>query len=112
MVQRTHTVLSDDVDGTEAEETVSFGLDGVSYEIDLSADNAAALRRAVALYVEHGRAVTSRRTATAHATGGTGTGPGLDSGAVRAWAREQGIPVNSRGRVPAEVVEQYAAAGH
>ncbi|GAB3459308.1 Lsr2 family protein [Kineococcus endophyticus] len=109
MVQRTHPVLTDDVDGSDAVETVAFALDGVPYEIDLSAQNAAALRRAVSLYVEHGRALAPRRGPGRPADG---PGTGVDSGAVRAWARENGVPVNSRGRVPAEVVEQYVAAGH
>lgn len=106
MVQRTHSVLTDDVDGSEAVETVVFALDGVPYEIDLSERNASALRQALSPYVEHARALTPRRRPADR------PGTGVDSGAVRAWARENGVPVNSRGRVPAEVVEQYVAAGH
>ncbi|MEZ0494259.1 Lsr2 family protein [Kineococcus sp. TBRC 1896] len=109
MAQRSHTVLTDDVDGGQAVETVAFGLDGVSYEIDLSTTNAAALRRAVSPYLEHGRALTSRRRST-RTTGarvpgttdaGTGAGSGADGGAVHAWAREDDVPVDGWSRGPA-----------
>ena len=61
MAQKVHIVLVDDLDGTEATETVSFGLDGTSYEIDLNDKNAAALRDALAGYVGHARKVSGAR---------------------------------------------------
>lgn len=108
MAQRVEVVLVDDLDGGPAEETVQFSLDGVSYEIDLNADNAAALRDAVAVYVGHGRRVGGRRTSSR--AGARRSGGSSQTAQVRAWAREQGLPVNERGRIPADIVAQYEAA--
>ena len=112
MAQKIHVVLEDDLDGSEATETVSFALDGTSYEIDLNDEHAQALRDALAPYVGHGRKVTGggrrgggRRTSTA---GGTTSGPAAKE--IRDWARENGYDVPDRGRVSAEVREAYAAA--
>lgn len=108
MAQRVEVVLVDDLDGGPAEETVQFSLDGVSYEIDLNGDNAAALRDAMAVYVGHARRVGGRRASgrsSARRSGGTS-----ETAAIRAWAREQGLPVNERGRVPGDIVAQYEAA--
>lgn len=104
MAQRVHIVLEDDVDGSEAAETVSFSLDGVSYEIDLSEQNAAKLRDELALWVDHARRVGGRRS--------TGKKPGKGSAAndIRAWAQAQGMQVSARGRVSAEVREAYEKA--
>jgi len=115
VAQRTTVVLTDDVDGGEASETVQFGLEGVQYEIDLSEENAEKLRRAVSLYVEHGRRIGGRRsTAGSGSSGGSGggapEGDGVDNAAVRAWAREQGIEVSDRGRIKAEVIQQFQDA--
>ena len=113
MAQRTTVVLTDDVDGGEASETVRFGLEGTHYEIDLSAPNAERLRRALAPYVEHGRRVGGRRTGSATPSAGAaaprpdGDGEAVDGAAVRAWARENGIEVSDRGRIKSEVVERY-----
>ena len=107
MAQKIHIVLEDDLDGSEATETVSFGLDGTSYEIDLNEKNAAALRDALAIYVGHGRKVGAaprrgRRSAASSA------GPSAKE--IRDWARANGHEVPDRGRVSAEVREAYAAA--
>ncbi|MEZ0163890.1 Lsr2 family protein [Kineococcus sp. LSe6-4] len=113
MVQRTGPRLTDDGDqpqDPQPVQTVRFGLDGLAYEIDLTASDAAALRRALAPYVEHGRVTPARRAGATRRRGGTGAGPVVDSAAVRAWARKRGVPVTSRGRVPAGVIEQYLAA--
>ncbi len=116
MAQRVNVVLVDDIDGSEAAETVTFGLDGAQYEIDLSADNADKLREALAPYVGHGRRAGGRRRAGG---GGAGRSSGSRSAAssgspsaaeVRAWARENGWDVPERGRVSAEVREAYDAA--
>ncbi|NAZ84257.1 Lsr2 family protein [Kineococcus sp. R8] len=115
MAQRTTVVLTDDVDGGEASETVQFGIEGVQYEIDLNADNAEKLRRAVSLYVEHGRRVGGRRSSAPGGTGGGTAAPagdGVDNAAVRAWAREQGIEVSDRGRIKSEVIQQFKDAGN
>ena len=109
MAQQTSVILTDDIDGGKAVETVSFGLDGKQYEIDLGAKNAKNLRKAVAAYIDAGRKVTTSRTreATKKAAGPSG---GSDLTAVRAWANENGIPVASRGRIAASIKEQYLAA--
>ena len=115
MAQRVNVVLVDDLDGSEAAETVNFGLDGASYEIDLSADNAAKLREALAVYAGHGRRTGGRRKGGAQGNGaGTrsaaagATGPSASE--IRAWARENGFDVPERGRVSSEVREAFLAA--
>lgn len=110
MAQRVNVVLVDDLDGSEATETVKFGLDGVDYEIDLSDGNAAKLREAVALYVGHARRTGGRRRSGA-ATAATSRDAGGPSAAeIRTWARENGWDVPERGRVSSEVREAYLAA--
>ena len=116
MAQKVHVVMVDDIDQGEADETVSFGLDGVDYEIDLSADNAAALRDALAPYVGSARKVKGRRSG---GSGGGRRGGGRrgsrrsnapSAADMRAWAREQGYTLSDRGRVPAEIRDAYLAA--
>jgi hypothetical protein len=100
-------MLTDDIDGSEATETVSFSLDGASYEIDLNAKNAAALRGIVAPYVGAARkAGRSRGVAVRRSRGGRGH----DLGAVREWARANGHQVSDRGRISAAVQEAYDSA--
>ena len=112
MAQKVNIVLVDDLDGTEATETVTFGLDGTTYEIDLNDANAAALREALSGYVGHARKVSSARRGGAG--GGSrrssGGGSGVDTKAVREWARANGHQVSERGRVPASVIAAYEAA--
>src|SRR6476469_2274290 len=111
MAQKVNIVLVDDIDGSEATETVSFGLDGTSYEIDLNDANAAALRDALAAYVGHARKVGSarrgRRTPAAAAAAAAG---GPSAREIRDWARSNGYDVPDRGRVSAEVREEFDAA--
>ena len=106
MAQKVTVELEDDLDGGPAEETVRFGVDGSVYEIDLSAKNAAALRRKLAPFIEHARKAGrgSRRRP------GRTASSRERSGDIRAWAKDQGIAVSDRGRIPASVVEQYEAA--
>lgn len=108
MAQKVHIVLVDDLDGSEATETVSFGLDGVSYEIDLNDKNAAALRDAMAGYVGHARKVGSATRRARKSGGGSSNGPSAKD--VREWARANGHDVPDRGRVSAEVRAAYEAA--
>jgi len=103
-------MLVDDLDEGPADETVSFAVDGASYEIDLSSRNATALRDALAPYVgaarKAGRSGGSRQsTSRPRSSGG-----GAKTGDVRAWARSQGLKVNERGRIPANIQQQYDAA--
>lgn len=111
MAQRVNVVLEDDIDGSDADETVTFALDGVNYEIDLSAANADKLREALALYTSHGRKTSGRRRTGSPARKSSGSSAGGPSAAdIRSWARENGHDVPERGRVSAEVREAYAAA--
>ena len=102
MAQKVQVVLVDDVDGGEATETVSFTVDGVGYEVDLSAENAAKFRSAVEPWISAGRRVSGRKSA---ARGRAGS----DAGKIRAWAKANGYDVSERGRVSAKVREAYAA---
>jgi hypothetical protein len=106
MATRTTVALEDDLDGGPADETMRFALGGAEYEIDLSKQNARRFRRQLAPFVEHARQAGrgSRRRA-----GRTGSDRERSS-AIRAWAREQGIGVSERGRIPASVIERYDAA--
>lgn len=106
MAQKVQVVLVDDLDGGAADETVAFALDGVGYEIDLSDAHAAELREVFARYVGHARKA-ARGSAPRRGRSSRGSG---NSAEIRAWAKAQGLKVNERGRVPADVVAQYEAA--
>ena len=111
MAQRVNVVLVDDLDGSDAAETLTFALDGVDYEIDLSDQHAAQLRDAMSMYVGHARRTGGRRRSGRRSTGGSTSGSdGTSAADIRAWARENGWEVSERGRVSAEVREAYAAA--
>ena len=109
MAQQKSVTLIDDLDGGKAAETITFGLDGASYEIDLSKKNATALRKAVADFVEHGRRVKAG-SAPAKAQRRPVPRLGPNPAAVRFWATTQGVAVSARGRVPAHLIAQYEAA--
>ena len=106
MAQKVTVVLEDDLTGGPAEQTVRFAFEGADYEIDLSAKNAAAFGKQLAPYIEHarkaGRLSVSRSGRTAANR--------QRSGDVRAWAKEHGLAVSERGRIPASVMERYQAA--
>lgn len=113
MAKITQVTLVDDLDGGAADETVLFGLDGDAYEIDLSEANAQALRDLLAPYLDKARKAETRtpaRKSTATRSAGAGAGSGTPTSVIRAWAIETGHPVNTRGRIPAEVVAAYEAA--
>lgn len=120
MAQKIQVILVDDIDGGEAEETVSFSLDGVAYEIDLSTPNAEKLREAFALYVGSARRVGGRSQprgrrgssspSTPARSGDGGSGGSGEVAAIREWARTNGHQVNERGRIAASVREAYEAA--
>ena len=109
MAQKVQTLFIDDIDGGAADGTVRFGLDGTDYEIDLSGEHNDELHKALERYIAHGRKVggAARRSAR---NGGRRASSGIDTTAVRTWAREQGIDIKERGRVPANVVAKYQAA--
>jgi Lsr2 len=104
MAQRVVVTLSDDLDGGAAEETIAFGLDGKSYEIDLSSANADKLRDALLPYLEAGR----RRSRSGKAYKRTSLTS--DPATVRAWARSNGFDVPPRGRIPKKVYEAHTEA--
>ncbi|MCQ9162589.1 MULTISPECIES: Lsr2 family protein [unclassified Arthrobacter] len=109
MAQKIHVTLVDDLDQSPADENVTFGLDGISYEIDLSAKNAGELREALAKYIgagrrAGGRAVRGRGTATAAPKSKS------DVAEIRTWAKDNGYEVHERGRIQAEIRNAYYAA--
>lgn len=108
MAQRTLIQLLDDIDGTEAAETVSFGLDGTAYEIDLNEKNAAALRKALSKFVPNARKVSKNRPQAAgrKSSQASKNPPKL----VREWAKSNGYTVPDRGRIPEDVQAAYDAA--
>lgn len=111
MAQKVQIVLEDDLagDGSPADETVTFGLDGTTYEIDLNDKNAKGLRKALDMYVAHARKVTGGKGRTAKkSTSSKADGPAPAD--IRAWAKENGHEVPERGRIPANVREAYEAA--
>lgn len=107
MAQKTVITLIDDLNGTVIEEgkgeTISFSLDGINYQIDLTSDNAEGLREALRPYLAKARKVT-RPTAVRSTSGAR---PKQDLSAVRTWLREQGHKVSERGRIPATLLEEY-----
>lgn len=103
MARTVITTLVDDLDGSEADQTVSFSLDGRHYEIDLNADNAAQLRESLAGFVQAARRRGPQRTPRRAA----GQPP---QRAVRDWADANGIEVSSRGPIPQSIIDQYTAA--
>ena len=109
MAQKIQTLYIDDLDGTQAEGTVRFGLDGTEYEIDLNAEHAQALRHALARYVHAARRAGGGTRRPARSRRG-GRASGLNTTEVREWAKAQGIDVKDRGRVPAELVIKFKAA--
>jgi hypothetical protein len=106
MAQKVTVALEDDLDRGPADETVRFGIGGAHYEIDLSTSNAAAFRRQLAPFIEH-----ARRAGREPRRGPGRTASSRERSAdIRAWAKDQGIAVSERGRIPASVVAQYEAA--
>ncbi len=110
MAQKVNIVLVDDLDGTEATETVTFGLDGSTYEIDLNDGNASSLREALAGYVGHARKVAGGGRRGGRKSSGGSSSSKSNSKDVREWAKGQGMDVSERGRIPAEVQQAYDAA--
>jgi len=106
MAQKIDVALEDDLDGGPADETVRFGIGGAEYEIDLSNKNATAFRRQLAPFVDHARKTGRGQRRRP----GRSTSSRDRSGGIRAWAKSQGIAVSDRGRIPANVAEQYQAA--
>ena len=117
MARRVIVELVDDLDGEPADDTVRFGLDEVTYEIDLSQQHVAELRDSFARYVAHARKVSTRtparRRPASSADGDTSRKPGRSTSdreqnaAIRTWARAHGKDISDRGRIPAHVLTEY-----
>lgn len=106
MAQRVEVILIDDIDGSTAVETITFGLDGVSYEIDLSEAHAKKLREDFAQWTGHARRTPGgRRTTTRRTSARRG-----NVSEIREWARANGYQVSDRGRISSEIQEAYAKA--
>lgn len=109
VAQKVQVLLVDDLDGGEADETVTFALDGKSYEIDLTTANADKLRGLLEDYIKSGRR-TGGRGSAARAKARSSAGSSEETAAIRAWAKEQGLDVNDRGRVSRAVRQAYEDA--
>jgi len=107
MAQKVQVLLVDDLDGSQADETVTFGLDGVSYEIDLSSGNAGRLRGELEEYVEHARKAAAAPARRRRARTGAGR---EQSARIREWAKAHGKKISERGRIPADILAEYEAA--
>ena len=108
MARNVSVVFTDDLDGSEGARAVRFGLDGVTYEIDLAEENRAKLEGYLAPFI-----AAARRPGRNSRRGGVSVRAGsvsVDRGAVRAWARESGLGISGRGRISAEILRQYEAA--
>jgi hypothetical protein len=112
MAQKVLVEILDDIDGSPATQTVPFGLDGVSYEIDLSEDNAADLRDELSRYIAAGRKIGGRkvRVTTGQSTAATSTTDRERSRTIRAWANDNGYQISDRGRISSEIVTAYEQA--
>jgi hypothetical protein len=115
VAKQTITQLIDDIDGSEAEETITFGIDGANYEIDLNAKNAGKLRDALATYIGHATPIRrTRTTASSGRSSSASSSPARadreQTQAIREWARANGYDVKDRGRIPAEIVDAYNSA--
>jgi hypothetical protein len=105
MAQKANVILVDDIDGSEAAETVPFALDGTHYEIDLNLQHARELRTRVAPFIGKARKVTVRGARSARPRGSAASGGSNKE--IRDWARQRGRKVNDRGRIPAGIIAEY-----
>jgi hypothetical protein len=112
VAKHTTVTLVDDIDGSEADESVEFAIDGKSYEIDLSTANSSRLRDALAPFVAAARRAGGRRSSAGSATSAPSR-PSTDreqNQAIREWAQQQGMKISERGRIPSNVLEAYHKA--
>lgn len=114
MTKTVITQITDDLDGSNGAETVTFGYRGTDYEIDLGRRNSSAFDKAIKPYVDAARKVTlrgsSRRGSSSGRNGRGRSRSAADLTAIRTWAREQGYTVADRGRISAEITDAYSAA--
>jgi hypothetical protein len=111
MARKVEVKLLDDTDGSTADETVAFGLDGTNYEIDLSRKNADRLRSDLEKFLHAARRVGRGGIAPTRRARGTSAQPAkadrAQNQAIRDWAKRKGIQLSERGRIPRNVIEQY-----
>ena len=110
MAQRTTVVITDDLDGTEGADTVTFAFEGIEYQVDLSESNVKKLKKALDPYISAARKTGGRRSSGRRSSASSGRSASSDTAAIREWARSQGLQVSERGRVPQSIRDQYAAA--
>jgi Lsr2 len=112
MAKQVITVLTDDLDGSDADRTIDFGLDGVNYTIDLSEKNAGKLRKSLDPYLTVASRV-GRTGANGRIGSRTVAAPSRtnreENQAIREWATENGYEVSERGRIPSSIVEAFHA---
>ena len=111
MAQKTQIILTDDIDGGAATETVAFSLDGTNYELDLNSKNASGMRKTLERYVSVSRRV-SRGGAASSRRGARRSNSDADPRAIRAWAASNRVKVSPRGRISADVLAKFQAAGN
>ncbi|MDN4477479.1 histone-like nucleoid-structuring protein Lsr2 [Demequina lignilytica] len=109
MAQKVQVVLVDDIDGSTADETIAFSLDGTSYEIDLNSTHAKEFRDAVAPWISAGRRMNARKPASRARRAESRAAKASDAAEIRAWAKANGVDVPERGRIPAKVREAFDA---
>lgn len=107
MAQKVTVSLQDDLDGGPAVETVRFGLAGSEFEIDLSEQHARKFRQQINPFLQHARRAGKTSKARPASRGAASR---ARTSAIRAWARDHGMNINDRGRIPATVIEQYQKA--
>jgi hypothetical protein len=101
VAQRTQVFYIDDIDGSHADGTVRFGLDGTAYEIDLNKKHADQLAKVMRPYIDAARKASSRRAPQG------GRPARQNQSEVRAWARAKGLKVSDRGRIPSDLLARY-----
>lgn len=109
MAQKVQVLLEDDLQGGPADETVTFALDGVTYEIDLNAANAKGLRESLSRYMDKGRKSSGRGRGRARG-GRPASATSGRTAEIREWAKKNGHSVSERGRIPSPVIEAFEAA--
>ena len=112
MAQRVQITLLCDLDdgNVEADETLHFGLGGASYEVDVCGKHAQQVRDGLQPFVVHGRKTSAASSSSSRRRSGRAAAGRDQTAGVRAWAKDKGIHVNDRGRIPAPVVKEYEAA--
>ncbi|MCC3299758.1 histone-like nucleoid-structuring protein Lsr2 [Arthrobacter caoxuetaonis] len=108
MAQKIIVTLQDDLDGSQADETIRFALEDVRYEIDLNSEHAKEMRDSLAPFIEAARKVQAARGPKPGRPAGQRQGPSPSD--VREWAKSQGMKVNDYGRVPQALIDSYVAA--